>query len=136
MIQIGDKLKLRTRITVKNIRRVKEDLGIDLVGDDTKPMLQFATDPILVIEVCSALYRDQFESAKIDQDKLEELCGPEEIEALRAEVTQQMGSFSKFWRILTTEMEGLQSGDTSLAAKAEAARAMGVNPQAVSGRSF
>jgi len=116
---------------VKNIRRVKEELGIDLVGEDTKPMLRFAVDPVFVLEICFALYGDQFKDAKLDQDKVEDLCGSEEIEALREEVTQQMGSFSKFWRILSTEMENLQSGDTSLMGMASMTRDL----KGVSGRS-
>ena len=111
VVELG-KHKIPTRITVKRLRRLKEQTGLDLTSQETGPMLEFAVDPLVVTEVCNSLYRDHLDAAGIDEDAFEELCGPEEIEALRQEVTQQMKSFSRFWRILSTAMEDLQSGNT------------------------
>lgn len=116
-VQLG-KLKLKTRITIKHLKRLKELTGIDFTSQDTAPMLDFAVDPTCVATACYALYEDQFADAKIDEDGLDELLGPEEIAALREEVTEQMKSFSKFWTILATEMEGLQSGNIDLVERA------------------
>lgn len=108
------KIKLKTKITVKHLRRLKEEGGIDFTSQDTGPMLTFAVDPDFVVMACYQLYLDQFEKAKLTEDDFAELCGAEEIEQLRGEVTQQMRSFSSFWKILSTAMEDLQSGDTNL----------------------
>jgi hypothetical protein len=77
-------------------------------------MLTFAIEPEFVVMACYQLYLDQFEKAKLSEDDFAELCGAEEIEQLREEVTQQMRSFSSFWKILSTAMEDLQSGNTNL----------------------
>ena len=113
MIEIG-KLKLPTRITVKRIKRVKELTGIDLTSQDTESVVAFIRDPITVVEVCAALYSDHLSSAGLSTDDFDDLCGPEEITALRQEVTDQMKSFSPFWAIICTNLEALLAGDTSL----------------------
>ena len=130
-ISLG-KLSLKPRITVKNLRRLKEDGGIDFTSSDTETMLGFLRDPIVVVMAVYQVYLDQFETSKMTEDDLKELCGNEEIELLRSEVDQQMRSFSNLWKIVSTEMEALQSGDTSLLDRAKDLPAM---QAAVSGRS-
>lgn len=112
-IQIG-KHKFNTRITVKNLRRLKLEGGIDLTSTEPQALLDFAVDPVLVVTVFYYLFQDQMEAQKVTEDDLCDMCGPEEIEAMRAEVTQQMRSFSTFWKIMSTAMEDLQAGNTDL----------------------
>jgi hypothetical protein len=88
--------------------------GIDLTSEDTEPIVTFVRDPITVVEVCAALYGDHLEKMGLSEDDFCELCGPEEITALRSEVTEQMKSFSPFWEIVCTNLEALLAGDTSL----------------------
>lgn len=113
IVELGD-FKLPIRITVKRLKWVKELAGLDLTSQDTGPLLEFATNPETVVAVCCALYKDHLKEASITEEDFEDLCGPDEIAALRTEVTEQMKSFSSFWRILSTQMENLQSGDTTL----------------------
>jgi len=129
-ISLG-KLSLRPRITVKSLRRLKEDGGIDFTSSDPEVTVGFLRDPIVVIMSVYQLYRDQFEAAKVTEEDLEDLCGPEEIQLLRSEVDQQMRSFSSLWKIVSIEMENLLSGDTNLLELAEKKRLL----QAASGHS-
>jgi regulator of RNase E activity RraB len=92
---------------------VKLEAGLDLAGKDANPILDFATDPDAVMTVSYYLFKDQFEKADISEDQLAEMCGVKEIDSLREEVVEQMRSFSIFWKILSTEMENLQSGNIS-----------------------
>ena len=113
MVEVG-KLRLKTRLSTAKLRRLKSETDLDFTTQDAKAMLAFSADPLVVAEACYYLYEDQIKAAGVSQDEFEELIGPEETEALREEVIEQMKSFSYFWRILSTEMESLQSGNTSL----------------------
>lgn len=113
MIEIG-KYKIPTRITVKRLKKVKELTGIDLTSQDTEAVVTFVRDPVTVVEVCAALYSDHLEKFGLTEDDFGDLCGAEEVTALRQEVTDQMKSFSPFWEIICTNLEALLAGDTSL----------------------
>ena len=88
--------------------------GIDLTSQDSEAVVNFVRDPVTVVEVCAALYSDHISSAGLTEDDFCDLCGPEEITALRQEVTEQMKSFSPFWETICIYLEGILAGDMSL----------------------
>lgn len=130
--------KIPTRITVRRLKRVKMDTGLDLTSQDPTMVTEFLMDPLVTVEACYALYSDTLKEMGISEEDFEDLCGPEEIELFREEVTRQMKSFSRFWKILCIEMENtvqsLQSGNIKdLNERAEALKAM--NQEVASGPS-
>ena len=103
--------KIPARISIGSLKRVKEEIGLTLYGDDTAAMLEFAIDPVVTMEVCWSLWKPQLEKNNIEVDDFEELCGSEEIAAMRAEVIKQMRGFSEYWKILDTMLTEIQSGN-------------------------
>ena len=124
-INLGNK-QINPRVTAGKLRKLKLEEGVDLTSSDPQVMLDFAVDPLVVTQVSYNLFKEQL--GGMTQEQFEDTCGPDEVEQLRTEVVQQMKVFSSFWKILSTEMEGLLSGDTSLvdlASKMKAVEASG-----------
>lgn len=106
---LGDK-KIPSRITTGRLRRVAEMTGIDLTQPNDKLVQDFTYSPITVCTVCYWLYKDHLDEHGITEEEFEEMCGTEEIAAMRAEVDQQMRSFSPYWRTVSTLVEEVLSG--------------------------
>lgn len=109
---IVDGKKIPSRVTVKRLRRVAEMAGVDLTVPDDKLIQEFLYSPTMVCTVTYWLYKDHLDEYGITEEDWEELCGTTEIAALRAEVTDQMKSFSPYWKTVCTVVEETLSGST------------------------
>ena len=116
-VKLGS-LEIKTKITVKNLRRMKSQTNLDFTVENPQAMMDFFFDPCTVSTVCFALYEDQIVAAGLDEEGFEDLCDVDAVNSLRDEVDKQMRSFSSFWKTISTEMEGLRTGSTDLIQRA------------------
>ena len=114
-LRIGE-IEVSPRLTIKDIRRVKRDHGIDFSETtDESPLAKMQFDPIVLTEIVWAFYGPRLQQKGLASlDDLEEQLDDEQMSSVREALLHAIGGFFPLARTLSTQSAEALAGKLDL----------------------